>query len=106
MYIRVIIRGQLPIKFTMSRLIARMEVMILLNGQMIIFTTTLGSNIAIDGTDQALSDGISIKFNATSGHTVGDKWTEQPTLQRRYGSIFKPQHGNERRGLYACRLVL
>lgn len=39
------------------------------------FTTTLGSNIAIDGTDQALSDGISIKFNATSGHTVGDKWT-------------------------------
>lgn len=39
------------------------------------FTTTLGSNITIDGTDQALSDGISIKFNATSGHTVGDKWT-------------------------------
>ena len=39
------------------------------------FTTTLGSNIAITGNDQALSDGISIKFNATSGHTVGDKWT-------------------------------
>jgi hypothetical protein len=39
------------------------------------FTTTLGSNITITGNDQALSDGISIKFNATSGHTVGDKWT-------------------------------
>ena len=39
------------------------------------FTTTLGSNITITGDDQALSDGISIKFNATSGHTVGDKWT-------------------------------
>ncbi|MGB2032121.1 MAG: hypothetical protein ACPHX9_07610, partial [Candidatus Poseidoniaceae archaeon] len=39
------------------------------------FTTTLGSNISITGEDQALSDGISIKFNATSGHTVGDKWT-------------------------------
>lgn len=39
------------------------------------FTTTIAANVAITGNDQALSDGISIEFNATSGHTVGDKWT-------------------------------
>jgi hypothetical protein len=39
------------------------------------FTTTVAANVAITGNDQALSDGISIKFNAASGHTVGDKWT-------------------------------
>lgn len=39
------------------------------------FTTTVAANVAITGNDQTLSDGISIKFNATSGHTVGDKWT-------------------------------
>lgn len=38
------------------------------------FVTTEASLVAITGDDQELEDGISVKFNATSGHTVGDKW--------------------------------
>ena len=38
------------------------------------FVTTEASLIAITGDDQSLEDGISIKFNATSGHTVNDQW--------------------------------
>jgi hypothetical protein len=39
------------------------------------FNTTEATDVAVDGTDQALSDGISIKFNASSGHDLGDVWT-------------------------------
>lgn len=38
------------------------------------FVTTEASLVAITGDDQALEDGISVKFNATSGHTVNDQW--------------------------------
>ena len=38
------------------------------------FVTTEASLVDITGDDQELEDGISVKFNATSGHTVGDKW--------------------------------
>jgi len=38
------------------------------------FTTTEAELIAITGAEQALEDGISVKFNATSGHVVNDKW--------------------------------
>ena len=38
------------------------------------FVTTEASLIAITGDDQALEEGISVKFNATSGHTVDDQW--------------------------------
>ena len=43
------------------------------------FVTTEASLITITGDDQALEDGISVKFNATSGHTVNDQWTGQAT---------------------------
>jgi hypothetical protein len=33
------------------------------------------TGISITGSDQSLSDGISIKFATTTGHTTGDKWT-------------------------------
>jgi hypothetical protein len=33
------------------------------------------ATINIDGSDQALDNGVTIKFNATTGHTLGDKWT-------------------------------
>ena len=33
------------------------------------------TGVAITGAAQALSDGISVTFAATTGHTVGDKWT-------------------------------
>jgi len=32
------------------------------------------TTVAITGSDQTLADGISIKFEATTGHTSGDKW--------------------------------
>ena len=38
------------------------------------FVTTEASLITITGDDQTLEDGISVKFNATSGHTVNDQW--------------------------------
>ena len=38
------------------------------------FATTEASLITITGDDQALEEGISVKFNATSGHTVNDQW--------------------------------
>lgn len=38
------------------------------------FVTTEASLVAITGNDQALEDGISVKFNAASGHTVNDQW--------------------------------
>ena len=38
------------------------------------FATTEASLITITGDDQTLEDGISVKFNATSGHTVDDQW--------------------------------
>ena len=37
--------------------------------------TPVGTGIAITAGDQALDLGISINFNATTGHTIGDKWT-------------------------------
>lgn len=43
------------------------------------FVTTEASLITITGDDQALEDGISVKFNAPSGHTVNDQWTGQAT---------------------------
>ena len=43
------------------------------------FVTTEASLITITGDDQALEDGISVKFNAASGHTVNDQWTGQAT---------------------------
>jgi hypothetical protein len=33
-----------------------------------------GSNIAIDGSQQYLTDGVSIQFNSNNGHTVGNSW--------------------------------
>jgi hypothetical protein len=33
------------------------------------------ATINIDGTDQTLDNGVTIKFNATTGHTLADKWT-------------------------------
>ena len=38
------------------------------------FSTTEATDIDITGGDQSLEDGISIKFNATTGHTSGDVW--------------------------------
>ena len=32
------------------------------------------STVSITGADQTLSDGVTIKFAATTGHTLGDKW--------------------------------
>lgn len=32
-------------------------------------------NVNIDGSDQLLDNGVTIKFNVTTGHTLGDKWT-------------------------------
>ena len=43
------------------------------------FVTTEASLITITGDDQALEDGISVKFNASSGHTVNEQWTGQAT---------------------------
>jgi len=39
------------------------------------FATTVATGIAIDGTDQALDNNITIKFSATTGHTIGDVWS-------------------------------
>jgi len=39
------------------------------------FSTTEAANVAITGTEQELEDGISVLFEATTGHTVGDVWT-------------------------------
>jgi hypothetical protein len=38
------------------------------------FATTIASGISITGLNQALDNNISIKFNATTGHTLNDKW--------------------------------
>lgn len=38
------------------------------------FSTTEATDIAITGADQTLEDGIKINFNATTGHTLNDKW--------------------------------
>lgn len=39
------------------------------------FATTEATGVAITGADQALADGISVKFNATTGHTLNDVWS-------------------------------
>ena len=39
------------------------------------FSTTEATGIDITGEAQALADGIEITFNATTGHTSGDKWS-------------------------------
>lgn len=39
------------------------------------FATTEATGVAITGADQTLEDGISIMFNATTGHTIGDIWS-------------------------------
>lgn len=36
---------------------------------------TQSAEINIDGTEQSLEEGISVEFNATTGHTVGDIWS-------------------------------
>jgi len=41
------------------------------------FSTTEATDVDITGDDQALADGISIFFNATTGHTSADKWDGQ-----------------------------
>ncbi|MFY9223203.1 MAG: hypothetical protein WAQ98_11055 [Blastocatellia bacterium] len=38
------------------------------------------SGVAITGTNQALSDGVSIKFNAITGHTLNDQWATTVTV--------------------------
>lgn len=37
--------------------------------------TEQATGLSIDGLDQALSDGVTIKFATTTGHTLADKWT-------------------------------
>jgi len=37
------------------------------------FSTTIASGIAITGANQLLDNSISVKFNATTGHTINDK---------------------------------
>ena len=41
------------------------------------FVTTVATGVDIDGTDQLIhsTDNIAIKFEATTGHTLGDTWT-------------------------------
>ena len=39
----------------------------------------VATGIVITGAEQTLSDGISIDFGATTGHTLGDKWTGTAT---------------------------
>ena len=39
------------------------------------FATTVATGVAITGSAQLLDNGISIDFGATTGHTVGDKWS-------------------------------
>ncbi len=39
------------------------------------FATTEATGVAITGADQTLEDNISVFFNATTGHTVGDIWS-------------------------------
>lgn len=39
------------------------------------FTTTEATNVDITGASQALQYNIGIKFNATTGHTLNDKWS-------------------------------
>jgi hypothetical protein len=39
------------------------------------FATTEASGISITGNLQSLEDGISVQFEATTGHTLNDKWT-------------------------------
>jgi len=36
---------------------------------------TYTETVAITGSDQTLSNGVTIKFQATTGHTLADKWT-------------------------------
>lgn len=43
------------------------------------FSTTEATDIAITGSDQALADGISVRFAATTGHTSGDTWSGTAT---------------------------
>lgn len=38
------------------------------------FATTEATGVTITGSDQLLQDQISIKFEATTGHNIGDKW--------------------------------
>jgi len=38
------------------------------------FATTEATLVTITGAEQTLEEGISVKFNATSGHVVNDKW--------------------------------
>lgn len=39
------------------------------------FATTVASGIAITGAKQTLSDGITVQFQATTGHTLNNKWS-------------------------------
>lgn len=41
------------------------------------FVTTEETNVPITSTPYELIDGVSIDFNATTGHTIGDKWSGQ-----------------------------
>lgn len=45
------------------------------------FNTIEATGIAITGGDQLLQDGVSVRFNATNGHDLGDTWdgTASPT---------------------------
>jgi len=38
------------------------------------FSTTEATDVDITGDDQALADGVNVNFNATTGHTLNDKW--------------------------------
>ncbi len=42
--------------------------------------TWISENVIITGLDQAIGNGVLINFGSTSGHTKGDKWTIQLTI--------------------------
>jgi len=50
------------------------------------------STVSIDGTAQTLSDGITVTFAATTGHTLGDVWTITTLLSPNFA--FSEIHGN------------
>jgi hypothetical protein len=48
--------------------------------------------VPIDGTPQALSDGVTVTFDATTGHTLADDWTITTHLVPNFA--FSEVHGN------------
>jgi hypothetical protein len=48
------------------------------------------SGVAITGADQALSNGVTISFTATTGHTLADKWVITPATG--HSQVFRRYH--------------